>query len=202
MRKIKFIILISFLFSFMSLPVYANTINDCTNKIYTEFYQKLTNYEKQRLSMFDIFIINKDLEEVPKNKNDILLGYTTYYNRTMYVSNNNENKDDVIRVLFHEFGHSIDYDFIKSTSVAVYNNKIEYFDSSHWVPKCYSESPEFIKIFEEEKNNIKLYSNEEYFLKDSSEYFAECTAIYHLQNDKLKRLAPKTYAFLYKIINQ
>lgn len=67
----------------------------------------------------------------------------------------------------------------------------------------YSKTKEFIDIFnKEKKSDIKLYSNEKYFLSDSIEYFAECGAIYHLNEDKLKRLAPRTYEYLDGIINQ
>ena len=156
--------------------------------------------------MFDVTITNDKLDNykyVLKNNNDILLGVTDCGNKIVYVSSayKNYNTD---RILVHENFHVLDYDFIKETSEAIYpNGKIEYFDSSHWDVGYYSNTKEFINIFNEEKNSdIKLYSSEKYFLSDVKEYFAECGAIYHLQPDKLKRLAPKTYEYLDRVINQ
>lgn len=202
-RRFKLIIsIILLIIIFISFPVKANTINDCTNKIYNKSYNSLSQYEKQQLSIFDINIINEMIKDKFKDKDKLTMGFIDYNTKTIYVSNNKSNSSNADKIFYHEIGHSINYVFVKKTSQAIYNDKVEYFDSSHWEYEYYSKSQEFIDIFKEEKHDIYLYSDEKYFLTDSSEYFAECVAIYHQKPDKLKRLAPGTYEFLDKVINQ
>jgi hypothetical protein len=171
---------------FNSTPTKANTINDCTNKVYNQTYDILSDYEKQQLSIFDVNIVKKQINEIYKDQNRCVIGLTDYQNKVVYISTSNRHYD-AERIMLHETGHVIDVEYINGVLV-VYGE--------------YSLKPEFIEIFNKEKHSINLYSNEKYFLSNSTEYFAECVAIYHLNGDKLKRLAPKTYEYLDRVINQ
>lgn len=86
--------------------------------------------------------------------------------------------------VYHEIGHAYDY-CVSSPYSADHNN-------------------EFSKIYEAEKNKIRLFKNSSYSHTRSSlsEYFAEAFAVYILDAKLLKAHAPKTYQYMAKITKQ
>lgn len=80
--------------------------------------------------------------------------------------------EDTIRAgtLEHEFGHYLDYLYGWS-----------------------SKNEDFVKIFEEEKDNFQKYINNGEHYNTETEYFAECYSVYLTDGITLKKYCSKTY---------
>jgi len=79
----------------------------------------------------------------------------------------------------HEFGHYLDYLF-------------------GW----YSESDNFEKIFNEEKESFQKYISDNEHYKTQDEYFAQCYSLYLTDEEILKRYCPKTHEVIELLSNE
>ncbi len=88
------------------------------------------------------------------------------------------------RVLYHEIGHAYDAGAAGLYSAAHHD--------------------EFYKIYEAEMYKFRGFPDTSYShtRSDSSEYFAESFAVYFLDRGKLKKYAPKTYAYMQKVLQK
>lgn len=86
--------------------------------------------------------------------------------------------------LFHEIGHMLDFKYYPGAIIL-------------------SKSRTFKDIYKEEKSNFRTdHSELEYFIADSTEYFAQAFAEYLLKPERLQERCPKTYEYIdYRVNN-
>ncbi|MCC0727665.1 hypothetical protein KGF51_14760 [Clostridioides sp. ZZV14-6045] len=99
-----------------------------------------------------------------------------FFEDTIYLSNT---QDWAEQSLIHEFGHFVD--------------EISYMDKN-----------EFLKIYEKEKDNLILNTDKDvsYYLRNSSEYFAQSFEEYLINPERLLLNNPETYEYIRLCINQ
>lgn len=160
---------------------------DRTKDVFKSVDNILTDYMKQKLSMYKVSVVDKDIYKLPNyaDMNKRVIGVTNYQVSEILIHSNYSIEDEK-RILFHELGHTID--------------SWDVLDGSQY--KCvgkYSGTHEFEEIFKEECDPLVKYSDERYFKSDIREFFAESFAIYMVNPDVVKENAPKLYAFMEKI---
>lgn len=174
--KIKNVLLVVFLLLALPIQVNALTATDSNKKLDA----KLKNYN---IILYSRQINTMSLYKyIPFN----VQGLTDYY-RHMVVIHDSTNPVRNQHLLDHEKGHIFD----SSTVVLSDGTKQEN-------PFYYSNSQEFINIFNLEYNSISKYSQEAFSQVNRNEYFGECFSWYKENPEKLKESSPLTYAFIDK----
>lgn len=160
---------------------------DRTKDAVTNVDKVITDYMKQKLSMYKVSVVDEDIYKIPNytKENRRVVGITNYNDSEILVHNNYSSEDEK-RILLHELGHTIDtWDTLDGS----------YYKS---VGK-YSDTAEFKEIFKEECSSLTKYADEYYFETDVKEFFAESFAIYMNEPDVVKDKAPKLFNFMEKI---
>lgn len=167
---------------------YVNT--DRTKDVLTDTNKIITDYMKQKLSMYDVFVVDKDIHEIPNysNMSKRTVGLISYKNNEILIHNNYSNENSKI-ILLHEIGHSIDaWDTLDGYTYKSIGK--------------YSGTNEFKDIFKEECSSLRKYADEYYFETKIEEFFAESFAIFMTKPDVVKYKAPKLYEYMSKIYDQ
>lgn len=131
------------------------------------------------LRLLEPFTLEREvttLQQYAKSKNTYINGVTMFSSKSICLSDRITKSYERDRVLYHEVGHVLEY-------------QLGYY-------KPYSETPELIDIFRDEKTQLSYYSGEYYFCDDPSEFFAEAYSMYICKRDKLKKYGPRTYAYI------
>lgn len=87
-------------------------------------------------------------------------------------------KQYINNIVAHEYGHFLD--FLTNESSAL---------------------PEFIQIYEIEKNNFKVDYSYEYSISDKSEYYAQAFSEYIFNPQRLQMYSPATYDYIQRDLN-
>lgn len=159
------------------------------NSIKNNVYNHLSDYMKMKYNLYNTYIVN-NIKDIPLYSNlpNTTLGYTVYNSKYILIQDNSKYRS-VESLLFHELGHALDaYDELDNYDVRQRGK--------------YSSSDEFKKISEEEKGNLNNLTDIYYFTENMREYFAESYAIYIRNPSEMKKVAPKTYAFIDRVSNQ
>lgn len=174
---------------------YINNINnisrpyinkEATYKILDNVDYELTDYMKQKLNMYNAYIVDTKINNIDRhtNLNDNVQGVISYKYKEILITDYNNKKNK--RILLHELGHAIDcYD--------------ELDNYSHVTPGKYSNTEEFKQIFESEKRELKSYSDELYFDEKIGEFFAESFSIYIDKPHIVEKNAPMLFDYFQKI---
>lgn len=135
-------------------------------------YSKLPHKVKEMLqdNNYRIHVV----DSIQNNPN--ITGITYYGPRIIEIKND---MFYVSRTMYHECGHVLD-------------NELHI--------KYISETEEFKKIYEEEKDYFVVDNNYDYFISTESEYFASAFAEYMINSYRLKVNTPKTYEFIEKCL--
>lgn len=189
-------IIISFITScvLMSQAIVANaTISDnyidkgYMKKVMTQIHTKFTNSAMQKLNQYNFYIVNQELYKIPdfsnRNYNNTIKGSANLEDKEVVIYEEPNNFNKAMWHVYHEAAHCLDYDLVKD------NGK----------PGLYSNTQEYKQISDEEWKNIQPYSTYVETALNVNEEFAECFTLYIIYPEKLKSVAPKTYAYIDKL---
>lgn len=164
---------------------YVNT--ERTKDVLSDTKKVITDYMNQKLSMYNVFVVDKDIYSIPKynDRSKRVQGLINYNDREIIVHNNYSTESSE-RILLHEIGHSIDtWDTLDGYTYKSIGK--------------YSHTDEFKDIFKDECSSLTKYADEYYFKTDIQEFFAESFAIYMTKPDVVKYKAPRLFAYMEKI---
>lgn len=125
---------------------------------------------------YKVLVTSKDIARTyfKTNKYGHIIGLTTSYDKAIYIS---AKRNDIYNSLLHEFGHYVDYRNMKS-----------------------SNSPEFIDIYNKEKNKFAVESKDGHYKSNQQEFFAEVFQETILHPERCKKTAPRAYKFVKKMV--
>lgn len=163
--------------------------NAQTNDVLINTNKVITDYMKQKLSMYKVIIVDEDINKIPgyTDKDKIVKGFINYNTNEIFIHNDYDS-ENLKKILLHEIGHSIDlWDSLDGYSYKSLGK--------------YSNTSEFQEIFKKECSYLSKYSGEYYFETDIKEFFADSFAIYLTMPDIVKEKAPKLFEYMKKISN-
>ena len=108
-------------------------------------------------------------------------GNTNHGLRIIYVYLNDKLPEYLLSDFIHEFGHFED-----------------------WENGCVSDSSDFLKLFNKNKNYVPgdTFNDTNYHLSSNKEFFACCYKDYFLYGDKLAKEAPAIYGYMKEIVEE
>ena len=108
--------------------------NADTKKIYNEVYNKLSDYMKLKVSMYDVYFVKDDIKKVEGFEDKLGAGVTRFQDSVVLVDYSQDGSKTPEFVLSHEIGHVLDSKSELEGYVAARGRFL------------YSTSPEFLKI--------------------------------------------------------
>lgn len=136
---------------------------------------------------YKILLSSKDLREYVGYQWSVEpSGVYSYNNKTIYLSNKNNN-DWAVNTLYHEFGHYVDVAYGLTKGYTGYISVLEPFNS----------------IYKEERLKFKVDTNKNlsYYQSSAIELFAQAFAEYIVNRDRLKVNTPKTYNYVKGVVD-